>query len=175
MKKLNNPNKNNSLFSFANYCKMNNINQLNDNQADYITKPKPTILRGEMPKPVISYDMIIDETTVKQSYYTNGQKQIARELYHGVYTVIATLDLHNYTRDSAMDSLIKFLATYSTPHKTCLKVIHGFGHNSANNISILKLSVRKYLANDPRVLAYSSAIINNGGDGVTLIKLKKVK
>lgn len=162
-------------FSFDQYCQVNQIAKL-ENNTKYLTKPKNSTFRAPPPTPpLVNYSMILDESSIKQKHYVDGQKHISRDLYNGRYLVIAQIDLHNFNRTLALEKLAIFLKQHTTPNQTCLKVIHGYGHNSIDNISILKLSVRKYLEQHSHVLAYSQARANNGGDGVTLIKLKKVK
>jgi len=165
--------KSQSELSFHEYCLANNVNPLENNQTVFIPKPQhKKIERKDTAVANITYDFLNSGDSYNE-YYNCGQKKLVKELRNGKYKIIAILDLHNHTQAEAMLKLQQFIDKHTTIGNTCLKIIHGKGLNSPNSTSVLKVMVRRYLEHQPRLLAYSYANINEGGDGVTLIKLRQ--
>ncbi|HCY38868.1 MAG TPA: DNA mismatch repair protein MutS, partial [Neisseriales bacterium] len=102
-------------------------------------------------------------------YFRFGQRNLPKELRSGKYPIRAVLDLHNYTKAHALNILERFLE--NAQPSVCLKIIHGIGLNSANNEPVLLGTVRKYLEQHPQVLAYSYGAPQQGGMGITLVKI----
>lgn len=115
---------------------------------------------------------LLDDPLIHNEYCRDGQNKVIRDLKQNKYHVTKVLDLHNYKQNEALVKLETFINDAITPGNSCLKVIHGKGLNSPDGKSVLKSLVRRFLEYHPRLLAYTSANANNGGDGVTLIKLK---
>ena len=159
--------------SFVIYCQLNGVKPI---PQDTVILPVATTvkpLRKNIPTLPIVHSMIHYEDSLLE-YYTDGQKNIVRDLRLGKYKIVACIDLHNHTQDMAMNKLELFIIDRETRANTCLKVIHGKGLNSQSNQGVLKHLVRRYLERHERVLAYSNGGNSNGGDGVTLIKLKSM-
>lgn len=115
---------------------------------------------------------LLDEPLYHDSYCNDGQRYIIKKLHQNKYQIIQVLDLHHFTQQNAILKLEAFINGNITPGNTCLKIIHGKGLNSPDGRSVLKSLVRRFLEYHPRLLAYTKAATNNGGDGATLVKLK---
>ena len=157
---------------FSEYCVQNQVEPLN----------KPTEIYHKHKKSmqkIIPQLYSIDTSTDYFSDYVadvefsqKNQQHLIKALKNGKYKIIASIDLHNNTQSRAMRLLEIFLENNSTPSGYCIKIIHGKGLGSANGISVLKNMVRRYLEHNKNVLAYTSGNTNQGGDGVTLVKLR---
>ena len=99
------------------------------------------------------------------------QDAVLRKLRRGTYRVDAELDLHGLTRERAHAEFISFLADARSNGLRCIRIIHGKGHHSGTKGPVIKQSLRTWLRRD-EVLAYSSAPIDQGGSGATLVLLR---
>jgi len=81
-----------------------------------------------------------------------------------------SVDLHGQKVEEACQSLSKFI------HYHCderfIQIIHGKGHNSDQNLSVLKSQVVHYLEQHPQVLAFCSCPQKMGGTGAVFVFLK---
>ena len=158
--------------SFGEYCKNNQIEPLDKPNKIY---HKPKSIAPKVIQSISKNNDISDyfsEYVAHAEFSQSNQKHLIKALKNGKYKITASIDLHNNTQSRAMNLLEIFLNNHSTPSGCCLKIIHGKGLGSANGVSVLKNMVRRYLEHNSRVLAYVSASINQGGDGVTLVKLR---
>lgn len=158
--------------SFSKYCEDLGIRPIKQDKVvlKIIAQSKTDYINLNRTHKEFSQIFVIGESYPE--YCNDGQKLVIKNLKNNKYSVIAEIDLHGQTSNQAINSIKHFLNSHHTPNKTCLKIIHGKGHHSENNQVILKNLVRKYLENYSRLLAYSTGNSFNGGDGVTLIKLK---
>lgn len=177
----------NKLTTFSDYCKEDGVKPIPPANTVLIKKPKAlapkakpywTKNNSQETELNLSADFsqqasafsLLDEPLYHDAYCRDGQKHIIKKLQQ--YQIIQILDLHHFTQQNAILKLESFINGNITPGNTCLKVIHGKGLNSPDGRSVLKSLVRRFLEYHPRTLAYTKAAANNGGDGVTLIKLK---
>jgi DNA-nicking Smr family endonuclease len=99
-----------------------------------------------------------------------------RDLRSGRARVEATLDLHGEERDSALAALERFVEAARGEGRRCVLVIHGRGAHSTDG-SVLKPLVWRWLRGSrlasAAVLAFTSAGPAQGGDGATVLLLRK--
>lgn len=163
--------------SFKEYCKESGIQKIAQKASvdikPSISTPKiPTIAAGNSNyNEPITYNLL-EEALYYDSYYKDGQKLIVANLKRGKYKIVQILDLHNYRQSEALALLEHFINNNFTLGNTCIKIIHGKGLNSKDGFAILRSIVRRFLEHHPRILAYTNALEKDGGDGVTLVKLK---
>ena len=101
----------------------------------------------------------------------NGQgKNDLKKLLTGYYPVVATLDLHGHTQESAQKELSQFINRVKQKG-VCVRIIHGSGLGSNNFIPVLKNTTRHWLRQHPDILAYTEEHQSN--DGSVLVLLKK--
>lgn len=113
--------------------------------------------------------MMFDEQDCQLEFFRFGQRNLPKELRLGKYRFNEVLDLHHYTKAHSIDILSSLIT--NSPKGACLRIIHGSGLNSEYNQPVLRNAVRKYLAQHPQVLAYSYGTPQQGGHGVTIVKL----
>jgi DNA-nicking Smr family endonuclease len=103
--------------------------------------------------------------------------RLLRRLKAGDYPVEARLDLHGRSLAHARDALERFVAVSHAQGRRALLLIHGRGAHSSGDGPVLKPMVRAWLATSARasraVLAFAPARPAQGGDGATLVLLRK--
>ncbi len=161
-----------SEINFKDYCASQQIQEFKSDQIIIQTKAKINKLATSeilMSKHMNESFTMFDEQNSKAEYFRFGQRNLPKELRSGKYKINAVLDLHNYTKAHALNILERFIENAGP--STCLKIIHGVGLNSEHNIPVLLGIVRKYLEQHSKVLAYSYGLPQQGGMGITLIKI----
>ncbi len=107
------------------------------------------------------------------SYKKDGvQEGVFKKLRQGKYTMDARLDLHHHTVEMARTAVFQFIAD-------CLKydirtgiIVHGKGEREEPR-ALLKSYTNNWLREIPEVLAFHSALRQNGGVGAVYVLLKK--
>lgn len=158
--------------NFKNYCASLQVQELKFKQITSPTKTKinkHSVAENLISKYANDDFTMFDEQNSKPEYYRFGQRNLPKELRGGKYKINAVLDLHNYTKAHALNILERFIEN-SQP-SSCIKIIHGVGLNSEHNIPVLLGVVRKYLEQHEKILAYTYGSPQQGGMGITLIKI----
>lgn len=101
------------------------------------------------------------------------QPRTIRQLRQGKLLLEATLDLHGATIAQAQVLLDEFLNTALLRKKRVIRIIHGKGYTSKQQFPPLKNIVNTFLRQHNKVLAFSSAPVNDGGTGAVYVLLKK--
>lgn len=103
-------------------------------------------------------------------------RRAIKRLRAGDVAIEARLDLHGLTRGRASDALERFLVSARAGGRRVLLVIHGRGlHSGADGPTLTQL-VRDALgrgAHAPAILAAVSAPARLGGEGATVVWLRK--
>jgi len=100
------------------------------------------------------------------------QKKILRELKQGRrYPVADSLDLHGLTQQQAEQQLRQTLDEFNAV-RGCLLIVHGKGLRSAEG-PVLKNLTARHLKAHPRVRAFCSANISDGGSGALYVLLRE--
>jgi DNA-nicking Smr family endonuclease len=128
-------------------------------------------------------DMLSDEAEVQPinpldtlSYHPAGiQKRVFKKLRRGQYIIIDTLDLHGLTIQQAKKRLLYFLESALQVESSCVCVIHGKGHRSANQEPVIKRQTNHWLKQHSRVLAFHSAQPKDGGTGAVYVLLRRTR
>ena len=74
------------------------------------------------------------------------------------------------------DLVERFIAESHARGLRCLRIVHGRGLNSPGGVSVLKSSLPRWLARGQArriVLAYTSALPNDGGTGASYVLLRR--
>jgi len=141
-------------------------------------KPKP------YPKPkeaLISDKLTLSQTdqvhTVQAedqlSYTADGlQKNVLKKMRKGYYGLDAELDLHGLTSQQAKHELIKFLHFCEQDGCRCVRIIHGKGYRSENNLPVLKNDMNLWLRQHQEVQAFCSTSQKDGGAGAVFVLLR---
>jgi len=107
------------------------------------------------------------------SYISSGlQKNVLKKMRRGHYGLDAELDLHGLTSAEAKRELIKFLHYCEQDGCRCVRIIHGKGYRSENNLPVLKNDLNIWLRQHQEVQAFCSAAQKDGGAGAVVVLLR---
>jgi DNA-nicking Smr family endonuclease len=144
-------------------------------------RPKPIPIKrieddlaipGELLKDTSGWDADI-ETGDLISFMRKGiSTDVMRKLKRGHWIIQASLDLHGATTDQARGELAKFLARARHTGIRCVRIVHGKGTRSANNVPLIRNKVRLSLSQRDEVLAFCDAAPADGGAGAVWVLLK---
>lgn len=98
--------------------------------------------------------------------------EVLRKLKRGQWVVQATLDLHGMSTDHARGELARFIGKARHAGIRCIRIVHGRGTRSLNNIPVMRNKVRFSLAQRDEVLAFCDAAPADGGAGAVNVLLK---
>ena len=103
------------------------------------------------------------------------QQKVQKKLRRGELPIEEELDLHGYTVNEAKIAIQDFLYECKRQHIRYVRIIHGKGYRSEQQIPVLKTHVAYWLPQLNDVLAFSSARANDGGTGAIYVILKSAK
>ncbi len=107
------------------------------------------------------------------SYTASGlQKNVLKKMRRGHYGLDAELDLHGLTSAQAKRELVKFLHFCEQDGCRCVRIIHGKGYRSENNLPVLKNDLNVWLRQHQEVQAFCSAAQREGGAGAVIVLLR---
>jgi DNA-nicking Smr family endonuclease len=105
--------------------------------------------------------------------------KLLRELRGGAHAIDARLDVHGRGRADALRALERFVVAARSRGARGLLVIHGRGHGSDAGGPVLRPAVWEWLATAAAeqcgVMAFASARPRDGGDGATMIWLRRTE
>jgi len=153
-----------------------------------IKSDKHHLTSGQKPKPYPRQKQpeIIDKLTLAHtepvnalfaedtlSYSAEGlQKNVLKKMRRGHYGLDAELDLHGLTSREAKHELVKFLHFCEQDGCRCVRIIHGKGYRSENNLPVLKNDLNIWLRQHLEVQAFCSAGQKDGGAGAVWVLLR---
>lgn len=159
--------------NFSQYCQQIQVEPLKHKAIADINRnlPKNVTIKSYTSSGNTQFDdfMMFDEQDCLLEFFRFGQRNLPKELRLGKYRFYEVLDLHHYTKAHAIDILSTLIN--NSPKGATLRIIHGIGLNSEFNQPVLRNAVRKYLAQHPQILAYTYGTPQQGGHGVTIVKL----
>jgi DNA-nicking Smr family endonuclease len=144
-------------------------------------KPKPIPIKrieddlavpGELLKDTSGWDDDIETGDLISFLRPGLPGDVMRKLKRGQWIIQANLDLHGATVDQARDSLARFLAHSRHAGLRCVRIVHGKGTRSANNVPLIRNKVRLSLSQRDEVLAFCDAAPGDGGSGAVWVLLK---
>ncbi len=107
------------------------------------------------------------------TFARNGiARDVLKKLKRGFWATQAELDLHGHTTTAAREALAQFMALARHRGLRCVRIIHGRGSRSPNNIPVIRNKVRLSLSQRDEVLAFCDAAPSDGGAGAVLVLLK---
>ena len=153
-----------------------------------IKSDKRSIASKQKPKPYPKKKtpLITDKLTLAQtepvnalhaedtfSYTASGlQKNVLKKMRRGHYGLDAQLDLHGLTSAEARRELVKFLHYCEQDGCRCVRIIHGKGYRSENNLPVLKNDLNIWLRQHQEVQAFCSTAQKDGGAGAVFVLLR---
>ncbi len=127
---------------------------------------------SELLKDTSGWDGDVD-TGDNITFLRNGLgRDVLKKLKRGHWAIQSELDLHGHTTLAARDELARFLAHARHNGLRCVRIIHGRGTRSVNNVPLLRNKVRLSLSQRDEVLAFCDAGPGDGGAGAVLVLLK---
>ncbi len=104
------------------------------------------------------------------------EKSTARRMRKGQMTIDARMDLHGHTQEQAHRALNAFISTSYADGRRCVLVITGKGARGDAGPGVLRRAVPHWLNATPnreRVLAFSFAARQHGGEGALYVLLRR--
>lgn len=126
----------------------------------------------EMMKDTSGWDADIENGDLITFRRTGLPTDVLRKLKRGQWIVQATLDLHGCTTETARTELARFLAVARHGGIRCVRIVHGKGTRSPNNVAMIRNKVRLSLSRRDEVLAFCDAAPADGGAGAVIVLLK---
>jgi DNA-nicking Smr family endonuclease len=105
----------------------------------------------------------------------NVNREVAKRLHNGQFSIQGHIDLHGLTVESAREAFENYLKESIATGKRMVLIIHGRGLSSPAK-PILKTKVIKWLTTGrwrKWVMAFTSARLCDGGAGATYVLLRK--
>ena len=145
------------------------------------SKPSATptnIVEDDLPAMQALVDSEYDQNLLERGdelfFFRPGiQKQTLRKLRRRQLNIEEELDLHGLTVEMARTALSDFLEECHMHSLRCVRIIHGKGIGSENKKPIIKNKVNNWLRQRDDVMAFCSALQNDGGTGAIYCLLKR--
>jgi DNA-nicking Smr family endonuclease len=102
--------------------------------------------------------------------------RLLRKLRKGEFAWQAHLDLHGMTAEPARKAVDDFLSAAVRAGHRCVLIVHGRGHNSKDQMPVLKERLKVWLARGRAahvVLAFTTARACDGGAGALYVLLRR--
>ncbi len=102
--------------------------------------------------------------------------RLLRRLRRGEFACQGHLDLHGLASEPARSEVERFLTRAYQSGKRCVLIVHGRGHNSKDQIPVLKSRLATWLARGQwarLILAFTSARPCDGGAGALYVLLRR--
>lgn len=107
------------------------------------------------------------------SYTAPGlQNNVLKKMRRGHFGLDAELDLHGLTSAQAKRDLIQFLHFCELDGCRCVRIIHGKGYRSENNLPVLKNDLNIWLRQHQEIQAFCSTAQKDGGAGAVFVLLR---
>jgi DNA-nicking Smr family endonuclease len=119
---------------------------------------------------------ITDTREYIEGHVVGLDPRVVRRLRRGDFAWQAHVDLHGMTAAAARDAVERFVLAGVRDGHRCVLVVHGRGHNSKDQVPVLKESMKSWLARGRigrHVLAFTSARPTDGGTGALYVLLRR--
>ena len=139
-----------------------------------VTLPKPVPLFLELPKDPkeAAWSDPCDIEHVHRHIRAGYPPKLLKQLRRGKFRCNSELDLHGHTRNQAREALYFFLKEAIYYKDPCVCIIVGKGKGSKESQAILPVFVKHWLIQEPTVIAFCEAPVNQGGAGAIFVLLK---
>ena len=128
---------------------------------------------AEDPNPLTLGEVVMVEPRQVLEWKKDGvQRQVFGKLRQGRYELQGELDLHRKTVKEARVAVFEFIALAQAKEWRAVRVTHGRGEKSPVPAR-LKSYVNAWLQSLPEVIAFHSALPNQGGTGSLYVLLRK--
>ncbi len=117
-----------------------------------------------------------DSTEYVEGAVVGLDRRILRRLRRGEFAYQAAIDLHGMSAVPARAAVEAFIKEAVLVGHRCVLIVHGRGHNSKDNVPVLKARLMNWLAGGRIgrvVLAFTSARPADGGTGAVYVLLRR--
>ncbi len=141
--------------------------------------PKPRFSNNQIREPATKGVIIYDQTPGYSaeeyiSYTAAGpQKKLLRKLRQGLLIREVVIDLHRQTLRDAAQAVHDFLYAAVAARLRCVLIIHGKGSRSKSDTPKMKNQLALWLRHHDDVLAYCSALPDDGGTGALYVLVRR--
>ncbi len=119
---------------------------------------------------------LADTDTYLEGAVAGLDPRVLRKLRAGEFVAQAHLDLHGLTAEEARHEVDRFLIESYRAGRRCVLIVHGKGRNSKDQVPVLKLRLKSWLARGQwsrLLLAFTSARACDGGTGAIYVLLRR--
>ena len=119
---------------------------------------------------------ISDSTEYVEGAVVGLDPRILGRLRRGEFAYQAFLDLHGMTAAAAREAVERFVSSAQASGYRCILIVHGRGHNSKDQVPVLKERLKGWLARGRigrLILAFTSARPADGGAGALYVLLRR--
>lgn len=135
-------------------------------------KPKKFVPRRQDQEDEIESYHPSEATPAEASHFNTGmQTKLQRKIRQGQIRPEASLDLHGYRQDEALEALPQFIGDALQRGMRLVIIVHGQGYRSQSD-AVLKPLVQRWLASQPQVLAWCPAQPRDGAAGASYVYLR---
>lgn len=103
-------------------------------------------------------------------------RRVLQKLRRGDFAHRGHLDLHGMNREQARAAVEQFIVERKKYGHRCVLIVHGRGHNSKDQIPVLKVALKAWLERGriaKSVMAFCTARPHDGGAGAMYVLLRK--
>jgi DNA-nicking Smr family endonuclease len=119
---------------------------------------------------------ISDSTEYVEGAVIGLDARILRRLRRGEFAYRAMIDLHGMSAAAARVEVERFVMNALADGHRAVLIVHGRGHNSKDNVPVLKERLKSWLARGRigrSILAFTSARPADGGAGALYVLLRR--
>jgi DNA-nicking Smr family endonuclease len=119
---------------------------------------------------------VSDSTEYIEGAVVGLDRRILRRLRRGEFAYQAAIDLHGMSAAAARAAVEAFIKGAVLVGHRCVLIVHGRGHNSKDNVPVLKARLMSWLSHGRIgrvVLAFTSARPADGGAGAVYVLLRR--
>ena len=139
-------------------------------RARFTRAERAAVLRESLAEPPVDLDIQPGES--QQHRQPGVPEAVLRRLRRGHYRIEAEIDLHGLTVTEARAQLREFLLAALAGRRQCLRIVHGKGLRSGPRGPVVRNAAIALLRRADSVLAFTSAVLRDGGTGATLVLMR---
>ena len=143
---------------------------------DDVTSAWPTLRYQDLEPEteMVANDLSAPLAAQSMRFHRGGLNQkTLKRLQRGQFTIQQRLDLHGMTVDESLTALNQCINYIEMNTNHCILIIHGKGYHSQGKTAKLKSLTERWCKAHPRVIAFCSATLKDGGTGAMYVLLRK--
>ena len=133
--------------------------------------PKPLLINNAKEDGAELADLSVEVPEFFEFRRPGIQHRVYQDLQRGLLPPEDSLDLHGMRVADARQAFARFFTNSLQRRLRCIRIIHGKGHGSVGQTSVLKQKTYHWLLQKKAVLAFVTAPRRDGGTGATYVLL----